>query len=44
MKKYCMNCGTELDDNVTKCYYCGEDPDEKPEYTEVELGIDPYDI
>jgi len=41
--KNCMNCGTELEDNITICPFCGEDPDEKPEYTETELGIDPDD-
>ena len=37
MTKYCMNCGTEVDDKATVCYWCGEDPDDKPEYTEYEI-------
>ena len=37
--KNCMNCGTEINGNKTKCPYCGENPDEPPEYTESELGI-----
>ena len=41
--KNCMECGTELKESAKRCYYCGSDPDEKPEYTEADLGIDPYD-
>ena len=41
-RKNCMNCGTDIPDNMNICYFCGESPDE-PLSTEETLGIDKYD-